>query len=252
MKISKHLSKIVAIVGAMVGVAGIVIAYLTLVKGSADRIEEQYKTHLQEIGRFHNDKNLSAGTLLMSLSDVINKKADQGSDENRRLRSVVASALIIEFRAGDFDFKQSRNLELDRVALSSWQEYKRLLVKDPNSNINILLNYKHAISNLRKEDPPFVEAALPLDGGGMYFGVSPKDNSNDTLLRNLHNCYREHVALLKESLGINNDQTNRDNLLKAFCWYSDATHNPNMTKDAFGYNSTAFETETRRCSQQHR
>lgn len=250
MRISKRVGIVLTIAATMAAVAGSIIAYLTLVDRGVERIEDRYKEHVDEIGRFHNDENLSARTLIKNLDDVINQKSKQDINENKKLRNDIASALIAEFQSGDFDFKQPRNLELDRVALPNWQEYKALLVKNPYSNINILLNYTNALSRLYEEDPRFVERAVPLDNGGMTFEVIPKDRRNESLLRDLHYTFRAHIELLKESLGNNNNQINRNNLLQAFCWYSETTNNPGLTRDAFGYTSAQFEAEKRSCSRQ--
>jgi hypothetical protein len=251
MKINKRLTLIIGTIGAMAAVAGSIIAYFTLTRGIKHQLETQYQVHLDEIGRFHKDVNLSALTLLKSLNEIIDKKTNQDIEERHRLRNDVALALIAEFKAGDFDFKQSRNLELDRLALANWQEYKELLAKNSYSNINILLNYKYALQKFHEEDPQFVEAATSQDNEGMTFGVPPKVPKNDRLLRDLHYSYRQHVNLLKQNMSENNDQISKDNLSKAFCWYSTTTNNPALTQNAFGYDSSGVESERRRCSQQH-
>ena len=251
MKLSMPLKLLSGIIGTMAVAVGAVIAFLTFTEGRAERIEKQYKMHIDEVVRFHNDQNLSASTLLKNLNDVIDQKANRDKNENQRLRDEVASALVAEFEGGAFDFKQARNLEFDRVALLKWKEYTALLVENPNSNMNVMLNYFHSVRALHNEDREFVETVTPTADEGMVINVMPRDARNESLLRDLHYSYRKHVALLKQSLGNNKNRSNRENLLQAFCWYSVATNNPALVKDAFSYNSTVFEAEKSRCSEKH-
>jgi hypothetical protein len=247
-KWAKVIIATVAAVGILV--AG-VVAYFAHRYQQRKDVDTEFKADLDRLLQPSKESPLSPATaeqLLADLGAVIEKKSEGDANQVKILRSTVAERLAKRFGSSSFDLNNDDNVRLELIAFKHWREYSDLLIQDHKANVLIVRAYSLALGNLHKRDPQFVERAVLRSDDGIQ-SINPKDDHDGELLKNLFYGYRNHQAVLKETVRRNASEESKDSLLLSFCWCYSATLNQNLTESAFHYDNLVFIEEHKRCEE---
>jgi hypothetical protein len=215
-------------------------------KEKLERLNSQYRAVLAQVGQFLADEKVTTASLIVLFRELTDLAAARSDLQKRSPNQPDDAALLVAniVSSLEFDFKQYRNIEFDRKALTFLSSYSILLTEQrPDLHTEILAKYSEALKLINDSNPSYFSNGVYIHGKItvgtekgkpiVYFHELGKVNKLAQYI-GLSQGYKQHIDLLKTHLAKNPENKQSSQILDdAFCNFYWATNNKTLTENVF-------------------